>query len=313
MSDYIDTLESAGLNAQYDSNAKKLLSEKIILAHILKGTTEEFAKMNAEEIVPLIEGKPLVSKVRVEPGLTNPSIAGSIAGMNTESSESGEGKVFFDVLFYVWMQDELTKIIINIEAQRKENPGYPLVNRSIYSGSRLISSQKERDFQKSNYGDMLRVYSIWICFNLDENCMNRLRLNNEPLMGNHVWEGDINLLNIVLVGLNKDLTSETLTKTESDLHYLLGTIFSDKMLPEQKIKLLKKRSGMPDGNSIREELEDMCNLSYGIEENAIERERFSTIINMLLDHVPKEKIKQYTNASDKEISDAENEILSKTK
>lgn len=313
MSDYIDTLESAGLNAQYDSNAKKLLSEKIILAHILKGTTEEFAEMEPEEIVPLIEGKPLVSKVRVEPGLTNPSIAGSIAGMNTESSESGEGKVFFDVLFYVWMQDELTKIIINIEAQRKENPGYPLVNRSIYYGSRLISSQKERDFLKSNYGDMLRVYSIWICFNLDENCMNRLRLNNEPLMGNHVWEGDINLLNIVLVGLNKDLTSETLTKTESDLHYLLGTIFSDKMLPEQKIKLLKKRSGMPDGNSIREELEDMCNLSYGIEENAIERERFSTIINMLLDHVPKEKIKQYTNASDKEISDAENELLSKTK
>lgn len=33
----------------------------------------------------------------------------------------------------------------------------------------------------------------------------------------------------------------------------------------------------------------MCNLSYEIEENAIERERFSTIINMLLDHVPKEK------------------------
>lgn len=63
----------------------------------------------------------------------------------------------------------------------------------------------------------------------------------------------------------------------------------------------------------KEELEEMCNLSYGIEENAIERERFSTIINMLLDHVPKEKIKQYTNASDKEISDAENELLSKTK
>lgn len=34
---------------------------------------------------------------------------------------------------------------------------------------------------------------------------------------------------------------------------------------------------------------------------------------MLLDHLQKEKIKQYTNASDKEISDAENEILSKVK
>lgn len=59
-----DAITVTNLNAQYDACAKQLLSNKIILAHILKGTVEEFKKMKPADIVPLIEGEPYVSEVR---------------------------------------------------------------------------------------------------------------------------------------------------------------------------------------------------------------------------------------------------------
>ena len=56
-------------------------------------------------------------------------------------------------------------MFMNIEAQGKDNMGYPLLKRSIYYGSRLLVRQKNtpNGFQKTNYEDLKKVYSIWIC------------------------------------------------------------------------------------------------------------------------------------------------------
>lgn len=265
------SIEDAGRKAQYDANAKKLLSQKLILAHILKGTTQEFATMELKEIVSCIEGEPKVSSVRVEPGKTNASYRPNIRGSNTEQEDQGEGKIYFDILFYVRMKDGLSRMIINIEAQQKEKPGYPLIHRAIFYGCRMISSQKERDFVKSNYGDMNKTYSIWICFNLEENCMNRLHMVNTPIFGTHRWEGDEKLLNIILVGISKNLTEETLNKTKSELHFLLGTIFSGQLTGTEKIRLLSKKEGIIAEKGLREELTKMFNFSDVIEERGIEK------------------------------------------
>ena len=61
------------------------------------------------------------------------------------------------------MRDGLSQIIINIEAQRGDTKEYDIMNRATFYASRMISSQKERDFTNSNYDDIKRVYSIWIC------------------------------------------------------------------------------------------------------------------------------------------------------
>ena len=107
--------------AQYDASAKRLLGQKIILAHILIRLVEEFKGMDADTVASLIEGEPYISQVPVEPGLTNKEMvdAGTgerIVGLNTESSEIDEGKVYFDIIFYVRMRDGLAKMIINLEA-----------------------------------------------------------------------------------------------------------------------------------------------------------------------------------------------------
>ena len=109
--------------AQYDACAKRLLGQKIIRAHILIRVVDEFKGMDAETVASLIEGEPYISQVPVEPGLTNKEMvdAGTgerIVGLNTESSEIDEGKVYFDIIFYVRMRDGLAKMIINLEASQ---------------------------------------------------------------------------------------------------------------------------------------------------------------------------------------------------
>ena len=109
--------------AQYDASAKRLLGQKIILAHIMIRVVDEFKGMDAETVASLIEGEPYISQVPVEPGLTNKEMVDSgtgerIVGLNTESFEIDEGKVYFDIIFYVRMRDGLAKMIINLEASQ---------------------------------------------------------------------------------------------------------------------------------------------------------------------------------------------------
>ncbi len=299
-------------NVQYDDYAKFILSQKEILSRILKFTIKEFEDMEAEDIMELIEGEPLVSKVSTEPGETNQTFHGKITGNNTESTELEEGTIIFDIIFYVRMKDGVSRIIINLEAQGIEKPPYPLVNRTIFYIARLISSQKNRNFDHSNYGDMLRTYSIWICFNLEENCMNYLHLTNTSLFGTHEWLGDLELMNIFLVGLDKNLSEEALKTTDSNLHYMLGTIFSNDLSPKDKVRLLSEREDMPAGTHIRKELDTMCNLSYGIEEQGIEKGiekgRMDLIKNMLSKHMPVEDIMKYSGATEEEIRKAEEQL-----
>lgn len=295
-------------NVQYDDYAKFILSQKEILSRILKFTIKEFKDMEAEDIMGLIEGEPLISKVSTEPGETNQTFHGKITGNNTESTELEEGTIIFDVIFYVRMKDGVSRIIINLEAQGIEKPPYPLVNRTIFYIARLISSQKNRNFDHSNYGDMLRTYSIWICFNLEENCMNYLHLTNTSLFGTHEWLGDLELMNIFLVGLDKNLSEEAIKTTDSNLHYMLGTIFSNDLSPKDKVRLLSEREDMPAGTHIRKELDTMCNLSYGIEEQGIEKGRLDLIKNMLSKHMPVEDIMKYSGATEEEIRKAEEQL-----
>lgn len=150
-----NAVNAAGDKAQYDTRVKRLLAQKSILAHILVKTVDEFKGMKPEDVVKYIEGEPSISVVPVEPGLANmekPDAAGQrIVGLNTENAEINEGLVRFDIIFYVRMKNGLSQIIVNIEAQKDEPTEYKILNRAIFYVSRLISSQKERDFVNTNY------------------------------------------------------------------------------------------------------------------------------------------------------------------
>lgn len=253
---------------QYDECAKRILAQKRILAEILINAVREFEGMCIEEVVPLIDGDPSVSKIPVEPGATNRVMAEKIVGSNTENSEMYEGMIRYDIIFYVWMRYGLTQMIINIEAQKDEPTEYDILNRAVFYICRMISSQKERDFVKSNYNDMKPVYSIWICMNMDENSMSHIHLTERRLAGDHTFKGNLDLINIIMLGVPND--PDKLLR-EYKLHRLLGVLFADKMTKEEKIEILEREYQIPMDEKLEKELEIMCNLGQGVLERGLKR------------------------------------------
>lgn len=256
-------------DAQYDNSAKRLIAHKIIVARILVKTVEEFKGMDPLEVAALIEGLPYISAVPVEPGLTNAvhfQNGQRLVGFNTENQELNEGLVRFDIVFYVRMKDGLSQIIINVEAQKDEPGEYEILNRAVFYVSRLISSQKERDFENSSYDDIKCVYSIWICMNMEENTMSHIHLTKEDLIGSYEWKGNLDLLNIIMIGLAKELPEHDETY---ELHRLLGALLSRELTVDEKLDIIGKEYDIPLEENFRKDMSTMCNLSQGVKEEGI--------------------------------------------
>ena len=256
------------LKAQYDACAKKLLGYKDILARILIEAVEEFRGISPEEVKSLIEDDIQIGKVPVDPGITNVIVGvdengKEIIGMNTVNEEVNAGYILFDIIFYVRLKEGRSKIIINVEAQRKEPTEYDILNRAIFYVSREISSQKNREFVNSNYNDIKKVYSIWICMNMPEDSMNHIHLTNDTIIGNQIWKGREDLVNIVMIGLAKEISPK---EEKHELHRLLGALLSETLREEEKLDILKNEYHIPMEKSIEEDVKVMCNLSDGIEE-----------------------------------------------
>ena len=271
------SVKATDTKAQYDNKAKQLIGHKIILAHILVNTVEEFKGMNPADVVQYIEGEPHISSVPIDGGVTNVEKQEKVIGLNTENSEINEGMIRFDIIFYVRMQDGLSQIIVNVEAQKAEPSSYDILNRAIFYVSRMISSQKGRDFVKSNYNNIKRVYSIWICMNVDEHSMSHIHLTRDDIIGSHNWKGDINLLNIVLVGIAEDLPEKT---EKYELHRLLGALLSSKLNVDEKLDIIGNEFRIPLESDIRKDVSEMCNLSQGIEERGVEKGLAEAAIRM---------------------------------
>ena len=256
-------------DAQYDNSAKRLIAHKIILARILIKTVEKFKGMDPLEVAALIEGIPYISTVPVEPGLTNAvhfQNGKRIVGFNTENQELNEGLVRFDIVFYVRMKDGLSQIIINVEAQKDEPSDYKILNRAVFYVSRLISSQKEKDFENSSYDDIKCVYSIWICMNMEEDTMSHIHLTKEDMIGSYEWKGNLDLLNIIMIGLAKELPEHDETY---ELHRLLGALLSRELTVDEKLDIIGNEYDIPLEENFRKDMSTMCNLSQGVKEEGI--------------------------------------------
>ena len=270
--------------------AKKVLAQKIVLAYIMKNTLEDFKDMDPQEIMLYIEGEPMIGVVPVDPGLTNAKYAdenGEVIGFNTENQEINEGTVNFDIVFYVHRKCGLTKVILNIEPQKDEPSKYPILNRGIFYVSRLISSQKYRDFKGQEYGDICEVYSVWICMNMPENSMCHIHLTQDDLVGEHKWDGDLDLINLVMIGISNDLAEYD---EQHELHRFLRALFSKGLTSEERLSIMEEEYHIPS-RVLGKEVETMCNLSQGIKEDALAEGREAGREENLLELISKKLAK----------------------
>lgn len=334
-----------GNEARYDEYAKRLLSEKIVLAYILVKVVDEFRGMKPQDVVPYIEGEVVIGKVPIKPGFTNARIeiqentdtlteeydfsteeldwlekmdlsetesidlreepnpsevevvsskGSRVVGLNTIYQELNEGENIFDIIFYVRTKNGISKIIINIEIQKDEPTKYYILNRVVFYVSRMISSEKQRDFIHSNYNDMKEVYSIWLCTGEKENTLNNIQLSDENLIGLKKWKGNLNLFNAVIIGLSDKLPEYDETY---DLHRLLGVILSDHLSYRERIEIIEKDYKLELPDELKREVETMYSLGAEIRKKGVEEGVRLMSANLLKTGMPISQIAQIAEVS----------------
>ncbi len=267
-------------NAGYDAACKRVLSEKAILARIMKACLEEYKNCDVNDIAgKYIEGQPQVSEVPVLP-----DESGSvISGMDTEDKSIREGSVTYDIRFRAVVPgtEEQIGLIINVEAQNDFYPGYPIITRGVYYCCRIISSQYGREFTGSHYERIKKVYSIWICMNppkYRKNSITRYRLVEEQLVGEAAEPvKNYDLLSIVMLCLGGPGGGNY----EGVLR-MLDVLLSNETSEAEKRKILQDDYGIQMTQTMEQEVSIMCNLSKGVEEKGIAKGMAAGIANGIL-------------------------------
>ena len=287
--------------ALYDEAAKRLSSQKIVLAYILKGCLPEYQDYTPEEISDrFIEGDPQIGEaaVHADEEISEWEKPERILGLNTEDTAVTAGMVRDDIRFKALLPKDPERfyLILNIEAQNEQQTWYPLLKRAVYYGSRLISSQYGTVFSGMDYGAVKKVYSIWICTKSAKkyrNSMNRYEMVEECLVGESRNDPEnYRLMNLILLHVG-----EYDEGTHEGILGFLEVLLSGKLQAEEKRQILQERYHIAMTKKMSEEVTQMCNLSWGIYQDGVEQTRKEVAQALYQDGMPLEKIARIVSES----------------
>jgi hypothetical protein len=160
LSDMQITADTTGM----DAHSKTILRNKEVLAIILGEVIAEYKGYTRKEVMDFIEMDSMTSEMEVSSGRTNTQVQGE----NPEFVQLNEKTSYFDLVFraknpLLSTKDVFVSLHMDIEPQKTYQPGYPIEKRGIYYLARRLSSQLSLLTEKTDYGQLEKCYSIWIC------------------------------------------------------------------------------------------------------------------------------------------------------
>jgi len=259
-----------------DMTVKNILAYKPLLARIFKEVVSECRDMNFDDIEACIEGDVLVSKVYVDSGLTN---AGErIDGLNTEAYLNEEGLDRYDIRTYLRLPgkggSEYIKLIINLEAQNEDKPGYDLPLRALFYCCRMISAQQGVEFTTDSddpvkYGNIKKVYSIWLCTEAAQTRANSIEIydiNRNFLYGNNTDNPRYDILNAIIIYISEKHNPE---KSNNELIRMLTDLFDERIDGAEKVQKLKSEYTLKLTKEVEVEVSDLCTYATAMENKGI--------------------------------------------
>lgn len=96
--------------------------------------------------------------------------------------------------------------------------------------------------------------------------MSHIHLTKEDLIGSYEWKGNLDLLNIIMIGLAKELPEHD---EAYEPHRLLGALLSRELTVDEKLDIIGKEYDIPLEENFRKDMSTMCNLSQGVKEEGI--------------------------------------------
>lgn len=245
--------QSKKLAHKLDQSCKILLSNKKVLAHILKEIIQEFKHVSVKTIArKYIEGPTLVKN-----GLKHPN-AKYIQGITNDQTDER-----YDIYFKVRLpgKNEIRSVFVNIEAQENFYPGYSKVRRGIYYAACMIANQYGIVFTHSDYDAIEKVYSIWICPNPPlqyANTMTSYEMKETCVDGNYQEEEkNYDMIGICMLncGGNKN------ERYKGNYRMVDVLLSSDEKTKNDRIRILKQEYDISIDEDMKGAMRDMC--TYG--------------------------------------------------
>ncbi|SFC89930.1 hypothetical protein [Butyrivibrio sp. YAB3001] len=261
-----------------DLTVKNILAYKPLLARIFKEVVYECRDMSCEEIEKCIEGEVLVNSVFVDGGLTN---AGErIDGLSTESYLNGEGLDRYDVRTYLRIpgdtETECIKLLINVEAQNEDKPGYDIPLRALFYCCRMISAQQGVEFTTDTddpvkYGNIKKVYSIWLCTETAQcraNSIEKYDIKREFVVGSNSDDPRYDIMTAVIINISEKHDTQG---SNNELIHLLTDLFDERIKGADKVVKLKDTYGLKLTREVESEVSEMCTYATAMENKGIEK------------------------------------------
>lgn len=251
-------LEKYNNKIDKDMPAKRFLSFKPILARILKGFIPEFANYSISEIIGC-----LVNPVEIATKAVFPDEADvRFVSANTEGNSNGNSRTTFDIRLYVTepSSNDPVCVLINIEIQNELKLPYPLENRGVYYMCENIVDQHGVVWKDSNYQDMVKTYSVWICPHPDKkeaNTIKEISLYQKKVYGDPILNNKGDLMTCYFVNLGDYGNAGA-----NIFLGLLDVIFS-KMTFNEKIDIVENKFDLKLTKDEKGEFEEMTLMDNG--------------------------------------------------
>lgn len=267
-------LAASSIGAKYDESVSELFLNKEIVAPILRLVVPEFLECTTAEVISYFETD-ITSDVPLD------DIDIHISNTATEMKAITEKLIRFDTHFTMRNPklstgSILVRLHFDLEVQndyRPSNPAYPLVKRGIYYCARELSAQLGRLTETTDYNDLEKVYSIWICNEnvppAERNTISMYHIAKNDLYGK-VTEDTANydLLSVILIRRGETATEQGI------LDYLDGVFSSN-------IGTMKKYSDVHWSKKVNEEVSQMSGLGDSIFTRGQEEGQFTTLYRLV--------------------------------
>ena len=112
-----------------------------------------------------------------------------------------------------------------------------------------FKGMKPEDFVNTNYDDIKQVFSIWICMNMDDNSLSHIHLTKDEMLKPCNWKGNLDLLNIVLIGITNEIPEHD---EKYEMHRLIGALLSSELKEQEKLDIIEHEYNIPISQEFRE-------------------------------------------------------------
>ena len=234
-----------------DVLCKKTLRLKGIVAYILKHCLKEYENLSYEEILV---------------NLSENNQSEGIHLLNSEDLSKEDAKLFYNLLSSV--KTEHDQILINLEPQGTCGNLRSLMNRTVYTSSRMVVWQRNEPegFQGSDFENLNKIVSIWIVLKPPAKLAGKQIYIHDQVESDTEVEEDYSMRRVILMFLHKEIDV-----TDKSALMMLSVLFDDRISNNERIFLLKEEYGILLSKEGEEMMSEWNNTAEAFIERGFER------------------------------------------